>query len=133
MFDRRFSFVWIPTRHHVLFRRPTPEQTLALMRDTLSKEDELENMREHLMLCLSLEMTDSLARVVAGQTSNEPFRRISREKDLKLMENEIQGAQDRSNRFKFWNVHKWPAYMIDGVLGHDKKNSNQGSDHEYLQ
>jgi len=84
MFESHFSFVWIPTRHHVLFRRPTPQQTIDLLRDTISKEDEMENMRNHLRRCFDMDMTDSLARQCTEQ-GQEPFRRIALKSDLKKL------------------------------------------------
>lgn len=75
-----FSFLWIgvPPQsqpslglttqqyHQVLFRRPTPQQTITLLRDVISKEDELQNMREHLSRCLEIDATESLARHFAS-------------------------------------------------------------------
>ena len=120
MFDKHFSFVWIPTRHHVLFRRPTPEQTLSLLRDVIAKEDEVQNMRDHLTRCLDMDMTDSLARFHANEGS-EPFRRIKLSTELKEIEKEIKSEHPSvdSNSFNFLHIHKWRAY-IDRVLGETK-------------
>lgn len=115
MFDRHFSFVWVPTRHHVLFRRPTPEQTLLLLRDTIAKEDELENMRDHLQRCFSMDMTDSLARQhQLDEEDTMEFRRITLQKDLDEMDN-------KNNRFNFWGGFKWTRSYLDGVLRDEKK------------
>ena len=40
-----FSFVWVPTQHHVLFGRPSAEIAVRLLRDIISEEDETANMR----------------------------------------------------------------------------------------
>ena len=119
MFDKHFSFVWIPTRHHVLFRRPTPEQTISLLRDVIAKEDEIQNMRDHLARCLDMDMTESLARFHANKGS-EPFRRIKLSAELQEMENRIKSdSQADSAAFNFLHIHKWRAY-IDRVLGETK-------------
>lgn len=82
--DNSFAFVWYAERQHkVRFQRPTPQQTLHLLRDTLSREDELENMRTHLTRCLDLDATDALARQLLDEEDNdEPFRRIRRLEEL---------------------------------------------------
>jgi len=116
MFERHFSFVWIPTRHHVLFRRPSPEQTMTQMRDILSQEDEVENMRLHLERCYDMDMTESLARQ-QSDVSNEPFRRIATTKDLEALEAKLKDVQG-NQIFKFWNAFKWTtAKHIDGEMG----------------
>jgi hypothetical protein len=61
-----FCFVWVPTSHVVFFQRPTSDQILNLLRDTLAQEDAMENMRRHLTTCLDLDMTTSLARQFAS-------------------------------------------------------------------
>lgn len=135
LLENHFSFVWMPPnnqRHHVLFRRPTPEQTLSLLRNVLSREDELQNMREHLARCLDTDMTDSLARQCAGQVTEEPFRRIASQKDLEQWEQAqkkkagdfVRGKDNAANNgraWRFWQVHKWKQY-IDRMLGeHDQE------------
>lgn len=124
MFDEHFSFVWVPTNHNVLFRRPSPEQTLRLLRDTIAVEDEVENMRNHLIRCYDMDMTDSLARMHAqalGGIAEEPFRRISFNSEL--MDQTPIPVTDRS-RFTFWQVNKWRDY-IDYVLKNaDKEKKN---------
>jgi Cyclin D1 binding domain len=111
-----FSFVWMPLRHQVVFKRPTPEQTIALLRDIYSQEDELENMREHLTRCLDMDMTDSIARYHAKQ-GPEPFRRIMQTSDLHV----LQEAVNVPNKmFRFWDLGMIRKY-IDRAL--EKKES----------
>jgi hypothetical protein len=119
MFDNHFSFVWIPTRQHVFFGRPSPEVTFRMLRDIISKEDELENMCNHLEECLEMDMTTSIARSLS-KSREESFRRIRREKELRdLMEE--QATSSRLTGFAdFFNVQKWRAYL-DDVLNKDKK------------
>jgi hypothetical protein len=126
LFERQFSFVWLPTKHHVLFRRPTPEQTIEMLRDVISKEDEIENMREHVTRCFDMDRTESLARQQAEQ-GTEPFRRIASKQDLEewlrtKVPKTLEPKGDSKNIFNFWGVDKWRQY-IDGVLRDD--NSNQ--------
>jgi hypothetical protein len=113
MFDNYFSFLWVPTRQHVFFGRPSPEMVIDLLRDTISKEDELNNMRQHLELCLELDWTTSIARTLSD-IGNESFRRISRNEDIKKMHKE----NSSSAQFGFsqiFNVQKWKDYL-DSVL-----------------
>eukprot|EP00527_Entomoneis_sp_CCMP2396_P002291 CAMPEP_0198149968 /NCGR_PEP_ID=MMETSP1443-20131203/48812_1 /TAXON_ID=186043 /ORGANISM="Entomoneis sp., Strain CCMP2396" /LENGTH=408 /DNA_ID=CAMNT_0043815143 /DNA_START=17 /DNA_END=1243 /DNA_ORIENTATION=+ len=122
MFDKHFSFVWIPTRHHVLFRRPTPEQTICLLRDTIAKEDELENMRSYVARCFDMDMTESLARFHALRGKEEPLRRISLNSELPGDGDgsgnslTVNSNKDDNARFSFWKVNKWRDY-IDRVMG----------------
>mmetsp|Transcript_9207 Transcript_9207/g.25490 ORF Transcript_9207/g.25490 Transcript_9207/m.25490 type:complete len:385 (-) Transcript_9207:9662-10816(-) len=116
MFDKHFSFVWIPTKHHVLFRRPTPEQTLRLLRDTIAQEDEVENMRAHLTRCFDMDMTDSLARLHALRGKQEPLRRISLNSELQEDGMPLPAKDSSNARFSFWQVNKWREY-IDKVIG----------------
>lgn len=129
LLDEHFSFVWIPTRHTVLYRRPTPEQTVSLLRNIYSKQDELENMREHLTRCLDMDRTDSLASYHVNGPLLEPFRRISSQKDLEEWEKRQQCGGDKTDSFllkpwKFMKVRKWKQY-IDNVLGDDSSSTEQ--------
>ena len=111
----RFSFVWYAERQHkVVFQRPLPHQTLNLLRDTLSREDELENMRTHLTRCLDLDATDALARLHAGkllEEDDEPFRRIKR---LKELEDEQQQEDKERVPKKEWGG-QWKRYLSEGI------------------
>ena len=53
--EQYFSFVWMPTQHHVFFGRPSPELILKLLRQNESKQDnETDNgneMRQYLERC----------------------------------------------------------------------------------
>jgi hypothetical protein len=119
LFERHFSFVWIPTKHHVLFRRPTPEQTIELLRDIISKEDEMENMREHLARCFDM-VWSSLAQQHAEEET-EPFRRIALKQDLEGLEQEKSPTLEPKTSFNFWQVGKWRQYIGD-VLRDDSIN-----------
>ena len=136
LFERHFSFVWLPTKDHVLFRRPAAEQTLSMLRNVISKEDELENMRHYLQRCFAMDRTESLARQYTSPGGTEPFRRISLQEDLESLDTNISalasannsaaGGQDGDgSRFNFWNVQKWREY-IDGVLSDDNGSGGSG-------
>lgn len=120
MFERHFSFVWVPIRHHVLFRRPTPEQTLSLLRDHLAKEDELENVREYLRRCYQMDMTDALASQASLNRDDyyygqDPLRRISTVAELESMDRQLMGVGKESwfHRNPFWSaIH----FFTDGLL-----------------
>lgn len=112
LIEDNFSFVWVPTKHNVLFSRPSPETTLKLLRDTISKEDEIENMREHIACCFDMDMTTCLARQ-QDPTNFEPLRRITLQKDLDKAEDEIKNR--KKERSFLWQLHQWKKY-IDQTL-----------------
>ena len=131
----QFSFIWVPNTHFVLFSRPTPEQTIQLLRDTLAREDELENMRRHVATCFEIDLTESWARFHAQQAEPpEPIRRISLLSDLEKLQktpfnneapsmegqtqhdhNDKENDEMSGNR-NFWHLSKWRA-CIDRLLG----------------
>jgi hypothetical protein len=112
LFENRFSFVWIPTKHHVLFNRPSPEMTLKLLRDIISKEDEIENMRNHVSRCFDMDLSTAIARQHDPFTTDEPLRRITTQEELERVEERVKES-DRVNIF--YQINKWRNY-IDQVL-----------------
>lgn len=121
LFERHFSFVWLETRHHVLFQRPTPEQTIAMLRDEISREDEIENMRYHLQRCFESDLTECLARQQARGVPADPFRRIPSTGDLKALE----AQENKENRLLgLFFPFKW----IDGMLHRDDRSAKRKSD-----
>lgn len=119
LYENHFSFVWIPNKHHVLFRRPTPEQTIELLRDVISKEDEMENMREHAARCFD-RVWSSLAQQ-RTEEETEPFRRIPLKQDLEALEQAKSPTSEPKSSFNFWQVGKWRQYIGD-VLRDDSIN-----------
>ena len=113
LFEKQFSFVWIPTKHHVLFSRPSPEMTLRLLRNTLSREDELENMRNHINRCYEMDLSTCIARQ-QDPTNFEPLRRITTQDDLDEAEKRLQTKNQRSF---FWQLAKWRKYIDQAVDG----------------
>jgi hypothetical protein len=111
--NNQFSFVWIPTKHHVSFKRPSPEMTLKLLRDTISKEDEMDNMRSHIARCFDMDMTTCIARQ-QDPSNFEPLRRITTQEELEEAEKRIK-QQQNNERDIFWQMHKWRKY-IDQTL-----------------
>jgi Cyclin D1 binding domain len=122
--SHRFSFSWVPTKHHVFFVRPSPHETIRLLRDVISKEDEIDNMRDHLSRCFEIDMTTPIAPVHSNTNEDEEdsFQRIKRQSDLERLSNRINEAGDKrgGNMFSFWRANKWKKY-IDRVLGTDDK------------
>ncbi|KAG7357066.1 protein of unknown function DUF3506 containing protein [Nitzschia inconspicua] len=116
LFENQFSFVWIPTKHHVLFHRPSPEMTLKLLRNTISKEDEIENMRDHISKCFNMDLSTAIARQQHAASIDEPLRRIPLQEDLEEAERRIKEA-NRGNIF--YQMSKWRDY-IDQVLDNKK-------------
>ncbi len=138
MFDGYFSFLYLPSKQHIFFSRPSPELTLHLMRDIISVEDELENMKDHLNRCFNKEMDTSSMRPSKKQKEENlvmerdqetlvenPFRRILREQDLSAAEDDVYmkyeyqkwvpNPSKSDTKFSFWAFHKWMRY-IDSVL-----------------
>jgi hypothetical protein len=110
--DDQFGFLWVPTKHQVFFSRPSPETTMRLLRDIVSKEDEVENMRNHVARCFEMDMTTCLARLQDPNSANfEPFRRIATQDELDLVERSLSGEP----KFNFWEINKWRKY-IDQTL-----------------
>lgn len=121
MFDSHFSFVWIPTRHHVFFGRPSPEVALSMLRDTISKEDEVENMRDHLERCMDMDVTTSIARSLT-QSHDTNFRRIAGAKELKKLKEKTIDEEPTTVGFgDVFNVHKWRNYFDSVFNSNDKK------------
>lgn len=87
MFEDYFSFTWVPMKYTVFFSRPSAKLTIDLLRDVVSKEDEIDNMRDHISRCFEKD-----AAVVRGHDSSSdnahdeelpsPFRRILRDDDV---------------------------------------------------
>mmetsp|Transcript_27327 Transcript_27327/g.41141 ORF Transcript_27327/g.41141 Transcript_27327/m.41141 type:complete len:453 (-) Transcript_27327:138-1496(-) len=134
MFDGYFSFLYLPSKQHIFFSRPSPELTLHLMRDIISVEDELENMKDHLTRCFNKDMDTSSMRPSKKQkeenlkeqeTERDPFRRILREQDLSAAEDDlylkyeyqkwVPSTSKDDTKFSFWAFHKWFNYL-DSVL-----------------
>ena len=110
--DNQFSFVWVPTKHQVFFSRPSPETTMRLLRDIVSKEDEGENMRNHVSPCFEMDMTTCLARLQDPNNDIfEPFRRIATQDELDLVEPSLS----EEPKYNFWEISKWRKY-IDQTL-----------------
>ena len=132
LFDHHFSFVWVPKSHHVLFRRPSLNQILSMLRDTLSREDELGNMREHLNRCYDLDMVYQIpmepADDILGFQKLEPFRRISLEEELKSMAEEETESDNKGIRFAFWNMYKYIDSAFRDDKSEPKKKDNKGPD-----
>ncbi len=123
LFDGYFSFLWIPTRKHVFFSRPKPELIMHMMRDTISLDDEMENMRDHLSRCYDKGIDEAFRFPTKSETT-EPFRRIATESDLMAAEEETQIElkqfplvvnKDVSTTQSFLGFHKWIDY-IDKTL-----------------
>eukprot|EP00536_Pseudo-nitzschia_multiseries_P012081 jgi/Psemu1/207634/e_gw1.442.3.1 len=125
LFDHdKFSFVWIPTKHHVLFTRPDPQTTLRLLRNTLSKEDELANTRDHLAKCFDMDLSTAIARQQDPFRVREPLRRISTQEELDAVEERFKEQQQQqqqqqmgnnNSKNPFLQIGRWRNY-IDQVL-----------------
>jgi hypothetical protein len=91
--------------------------TLKLLRNIISKEDELENMREHISRCFNMDLSTAIARQQHADDVVEPLRRITTQDELELAERRFK----ESNRGNiFYQMSKWRAY-IDQVLDSKKQ------------
>ena len=115
MFDDHFSFTWIPMKHTVFFSRPSSAVTLEMLRDTLSREDEISNMRSHVSRCFGLDGATELDLDSPPSALGEPFRRISRESDRPFTIVEEEGEVQPAPRLSFLRLDKLRGF-IDGVL-----------------
>merc|ERR1712070_57647 len=118
-FDGYFSFLYLPSKQHIFFSRPSPELTLHLMRDIINVEDELENIKDHLTRCFNKETdTSSVVPIKKqeeedlngnkpkaaltkseGERNRDPFRRI-------LNDQELSATEDHDLYLKY-EYQKW--------------------------
>jgi hypothetical protein len=131
-----FSFLWLPTKHHIVFSRPTFDEITTLTRDVLSIEDENSNIKEYIQQCFQLDMTvpSSLQaqgeymddREIESDTSNvalkNPFRRIPLVSDLALitehggLHNSTFHALELKDKFSFSVISFWAAKKFRSLL-----------------
>lgn len=112
----QFSFLWLPTKHHIVFSRPTLDEITTLTRDILSLEDEKSNIKEYIQQCFELDWNAKTSQdgrkeecvdddimevydqdVILLRNSN-PFRRIPMVSELELLSTEecIQGNLNKT-------------------------------------
>lgn len=120
-FESYFSFLWVPSRRHIFFSRPSSEMVMQEMRDTISEDDELQNTREHLSRCFDKSIDTAFIRPTV-QERPDPFRRIQRQEDLVTASEETEVVMNHAvtslintDKYSFWDLHKWKTY-IDSVL-----------------
>jgi hypothetical protein len=89
---------------------------LKLLRNTISKEDEIENMRDHISNCFNMDLSTAIVRQQHATRFDEPLRRITTQEDLEEAERRIKEA-NRGNIF--YQMSKWRDY-IDHVLDNKK-------------
>lgn len=148
MFEGFFSFLWIPTRQHVFFHRPEPNVVLKFLRDSISKEDEMENTRRHLSKCYQKKIDDVILGLVHQEEDDpEPFRRIATEADLEaamrdtaifysdyvpvqpIPRKEETLDQDQNGMISsFLNFHRWMNY-VDSALKPKSEGSSSETQH----
>jgi hypothetical protein len=119
MFDDHFSFTWIPMKHTVFFSRPTGQEVIYLMRDLMSKEDEIDNMKSHLEHCYSLDtVTTATDQTAMHDTNEEPFCRILRSDDaIFLAEHDGKKVDATTPKLSFLKLNKLKGYLDDIFLG----------------
>ena len=86
------------------------------LRNVISKEDEIENMRDHVTRCFDMDMTTCLAREQDPRIKIEPFRRIQTTEELEQAEKLFQKSLPQNN---LWQMLSWKKY-IDKVLDGEK-------------
>lgn len=119
MFDDYFSFTWIPMKHTVFFSRPTAQQVIHLMRDVLSKEDEIANMKSHLEHCYNLnDDTTATDQTDMHDIKEEPFRRIHRSDDpIFVAKHDGKKIDAATSKLAFLKLNKIKGYLDDIFLG----------------
>mmetsp|Transcript_45578 Transcript_45578/g.68763 ORF Transcript_45578/g.68763 Transcript_45578/m.68763 type:complete len:100 (+) Transcript_45578:914-1213(+) len=97
---------------------------MKLLRDIVSKEDEVDNMKNHLNRCFEKSTDEGLMQLVEEREEIEPFRRIPRERDLKaFMQEQMRGNVETLQWFPFWKNKIWQDYVKKNV-GDRKDESN---------
>ena len=153
MFEGYFSFLWIPTRQHVFFSRPKQHRIMELLRDCISKEDELTNMKDHVSRCFEKDIDEAILRptkLAEGSDDDEPpepFRRIATESDLtqarldtrivyedfplhEFARKTMDPDADKQSQ-SFWTFHKWMNY-IDTALNPTEMEGKQNKFSKWL-
>jgi hypothetical protein len=115
MFDGYFSFLYLPTKRHFFFSRPSSELVLELMRSIISVEDvEVESMKEHIEICFQKEIEEPT--YAQSGRDGKPW-------ELPPNQNEYHQWLPRSSKtdaaFSFLSFHKWMSY-IDSALKSSK-------------
>ena len=128
MFDDYFSFTWVPMKHTVFFSRPSAKLTIDLLRDVVSKEDEVDNMREHISRCFSKDAVIDRSYYGSSKDSvsisddealfeKEPFRRILRDDDALSITEESGKIEPATTKMAFLRLNKLKGYIDDIFLG----------------
>jgi predicted ABC-class ATPase len=100
------------------------------MRDYISQEDEIDNMKRHVSKCFEKNIDEAfIRRSIDSVTDLEPFRRIAREQDLQAAKEDTQiiykafeihqTSIDAKDQQSFWDFHRWMNY-IDKALNPDE-------------
>jgi len=100
------------------------------MRDYISQEDEIDNMKRHVSKCFEKNIDEAfIRRSIDSVPDLEPFRRITREQDLVAANEKTQiinkifeirqASIDAKDQRSFWDFHKWMNY-IDKALNPDE-------------
>eukprot|EP00591_Stephanopyxis_turris_P011910 CAMPEP_0195513952 /NCGR_PEP_ID=MMETSP0794_2-20130614/5485_1 /TAXON_ID=515487 /ORGANISM="Stephanopyxis turris, Strain CCMP 815" /LENGTH=367 /DNA_ID=CAMNT_0040642089 /DNA_START=126 /DNA_END=1226 /DNA_ORIENTATION=+ len=79
MFEDHFSFLWTHNKKNIFFSRPSMALTIKLLRDILSHEDEIGNMRAYLSSCLE---GGNKAPLNEKHELGDPFKRIMTHSDI---------------------------------------------------
>ena len=131
MFEGYFSFLFLPSKHHIFFSRPSPQLIVHLMREVIHVEDELQNMKDHLQRCFVKEvgedfvaprrridhLNDAYSEILKQDVNND----VEEQRSNKLNNWVPLSLKKESTKFSFWSFHKWKRY-IDSVLKPPNKN-----------
>ena len=110
MFDDYFSFTWVPMKYTVFFSRPSAKMTLDLLRESISKEDEIDNMRSHIANCFKKDATVDRANYADSHSEREPFRRILRHGNS-LSITEESGKVEAVSKLDFLKLGKLKTWI----------------------
>lgn len=125
MFDGYFSFLYLPTKRHIFFSRPSSELVLELMRSVISVEDaEVESMKEHIEMCFQKDIEEPTYS--QSRRERKPWDGTANNSVQSLWElpssspkNEYHQWLPRSSKtdaaFSFLSFHKWMSYIDDAL------------------
>ncbi len=135
MFEGYFSFLYLPTKQHIFFSRPSSQLVIHLMKDVIDIEDELQNMKDHLSRCFEKDISEDFIepRRVKGEAAaqfDSYSELLNEDKSREALKesNKVRSwvpsylkKESQKQKTSFWVFHKWMTY-IDSVLKPPNKN-----------
>ncbi len=139
LFDGYFSFLYLPTKQHIFFSRPSPQLITHLMKEVIDIDDELDNMKDHVQRCFEKDVGEDFIeprkKTLVKEVHKKPrytFSDILRRDQSSRTSEEtnalnswvppsLKSSMKKDTKFSFFGFHKWMGY-IDSVIKPDEKN-----------